>query len=84
MRALSRPDTWIEAYSQVGSANKRSFQKLTCLLSEFRVYGIDALLLKGADVLPRRYGVWGIRPMADGDLFVHITMTVESDFTEER
>jgi hypothetical protein len=30
MRAVS-PDAWIEAYSQVGSANKRSFQKLTFL-----------------------------------------------------
>ncbi|HKW86067.1 MAG TPA: nucleotidyltransferase family protein, partial [Nitrospiraceae bacterium] len=64
------PAELIEAYSQVSTANQRSFEKLAVILSQFHVHGIDLLLLKGADILPRLYGVWGMRPMVDADLLV--------------
>jgi hypothetical protein len=61
---------WIEAYSQVASANSRAFDKLVAVLDAFQAAGIDAILLKGADVLPRLYGAWGMRPMTDVDMLV--------------
>jgi len=69
--SVASPDKLIETYAQVGAANKRALGKLTAILTQFRAHGIDCLLLKGADVLSRLYGVWGIRPMADLDLLVH-------------
>ncbi|MGH7206014.1 MAG: signal peptidase I [Nitrospiraceae bacterium] len=69
MIALS-PDRLIETYSQVSSINKRSLDKLTTVLTRFRAGGIDCILLKGADILSRLYGVRGMRPMVDVDLLV--------------
>jgi hypothetical protein len=63
-------DALIEAYAQVSLANQRSFRALAIVLSEFNAHGIDVLVLKGADVLPRLYGVWGARPLTDVDLLV--------------
>jgi hypothetical protein len=65
------PDRLIEAYSQVASANRRKFEKLQVVLTRFRSDGIDCILLKGADLLPRLYGVMAARPMSDVDLLVH-------------
>jgi hypothetical protein len=64
------PDPLIEAYAQVSRANRRSFQALATVLSDFHAHGVDVLVLKGADVLPRLYGVWGARPLTDVDLLV--------------
>ncbi|MDO8547817.1 MAG: nucleotidyltransferase family protein [Nitrospirales bacterium] len=69
MSVLS-PDKLVEAYALVGSANRRSLEALAIVLTQFRACGIDCLLLKGADILPRLYGVWGLRPMVDADLLV--------------
>ncbi len=60
----------IDAYAQVGSANRRSLDALTVVLAQFRARGIACVLLKGADLLSRFYGVWGLRPMVDVDLLV--------------
>ena len=65
------PDTLIEAYSQVASANKRKFETLQVVLTRFRRQGIDCILLKGADLIPRLYRVMAARPMSDVDLLVH-------------
>ena len=64
-------DQLIAAYSRVSSANKRNLQKLKVVLARFHAQGIDCILLKGADLIPRLYGVLGVRPMADVDLLVH-------------
>jgi hypothetical protein len=64
-------DTLVAAYSRVSSANKTKFEKLQAVLAEFHHQGIDCILLKGADLIPRLYGVFGARPMADVDLLVH-------------
>lgn len=63
-------DKLIDTYAHVGAKNKHVQETLTDVLMQFRAHGIDCLLLKGADVLSRLYGVWGIRPMADVDLLV--------------
>jgi len=71
---VSRHDTLhdrlIDAYAQVGSANRRSLEALAVVLAQFRTRGIACILLKGADLLSRLYGVWGLRPMVDTDLLV--------------
>jgi putative nucleotidyltransferase-like protein len=61
----------IEAYANVASANRAIFTKLRIVLSQFREHGIDSILLKGSDILPRLYGVMGLRAMVDVDLLVH-------------
>jgi hypothetical protein len=63
-------DRWIDAYARVGSANRRSLEALAAVLTALERRGIGCVLLKGADVLPRLYGVWGLRPMTDVDLLV--------------
>lgn len=68
--SVASHDKLVDAYSRVSAANKRALGKLTDVLSRFRANGIDCLLLKGADLLPRLYGVWGVRPMVDADLLV--------------
>lgn len=68
--SVSSPDKLVEAYSQVGSANRRSLDALAVVLAQFRARGIACILLKGADLLSRLYGVWGLRPMVDADLLV--------------
>lgn len=64
-------DQLIEAYARVGATNRKRFATLRKLLLRFREAGIDCLLLKGADLIPRLYGVMGVRPMVDADLLVH-------------
>ena len=63
-------DHLIEAYAQVGAINRALLGRLMRLLGCFREHGVDCIVLKGADVVPRLYGVWGLRPMTDIDLLV--------------
>jgi hypothetical protein len=63
-------DRWIETYARVGSATRRSLEALEAVLTELERRGITCMLLAGADLVPRLYGVWGLRPMADVDLLV--------------
>lgn len=58
----------IESYAHVASANRAKFAKLRIVLSQLHERGVDCILLKGADLIPRLYRVWGLRPMADIDL----------------
>ena len=68
---LAAIDHLITAYSRVSFANKTKFQKLKVVLARFYEQGIDYILLKGADLIPRLYGVLGMHPMVDVDLLVH-------------
>ncbi len=70
---LSSSDQLIEAYAQVGSINAYLLKKLESVLARFHEHGIEVMLLKGADLIPRLYGVMGLRPMIDVDLLVHKT-----------
>jgi hypothetical protein len=63
-------DRIVARYARVGSANRTAFQELKVVLAQFQEQGIECLLLKGADLVPRLYGVLGARPMADVDLLV--------------
>lgn len=67
----TRLDQMVARYARVGSANRTAFQELQIVLARFQEQGIECLLLKGADLIPRLYGVLGARPMADVDLLVH-------------
>jgi len=58
-------------YSRISSENKVKFEKLRAVLSQMRKEGIDGILLKGADLIPRVYGVLGARRLGDADLLVH-------------
>ena len=64
-------DNWIAAYSRVSCTNKTKLQTLKVVLARFYEQGIDYILLKGADLIPRLYGVLGMHPMVDVDLLVH-------------
>ena len=58
-------------YARASSANRAKFAKLRVVLRQFHANGIDCILLKGADLIPRLYGVLGLREMVDVDMLVH-------------
>jgi len=64
-------ERYIMDYSRTRSENKIKFEKLRAVLSRMQKEGIDCILLKGADLIPRVYGALGARPMGDADLLVH-------------
>src|SRR5436309_302704 len=64
-------DQVLADYSRISSVNKAKFAKLRVVLQHFHTNRIDCILLKGADLIPRLYGVLGVRPMVDVDLLVH-------------
>ncbi len=64
-------ERYLMDYSRIRSGNKIKFEKLRAVLSQMWKAGIDCLLLKGADLIPRLYGVLCVRPLGDADLLVH-------------
>jgi hypothetical protein len=64
-------ERYLLAYSRIGSGNKIKFEKLRAVLDQMQKGGVDCILLKGADLIPRLYGVLGLRAMVDVDLLVH-------------
>src|SRR5207245_11602968 len=64
-------DHLIAAYSRVSSANKTKLQRLKVVLARFHEQGIDFILLKRADLIPRLYGVPRVHPTVDLDLLAH-------------
>jgi len=63
-------ERYLMDYSGISSGNKIKFEKLHVVLSQMQKEGIDCILLKGADLIPRLYGVLGLRAMVDVDLLV--------------
>jgi hypothetical protein len=61
----------LQTYSRVSCGNKIKFEKLRAVLNQMQKEGIDCILLKGADLIPRLYGVLGARALGDADLLVH-------------
>jgi hypothetical protein len=61
----------LTGYSRISSGNRIKFEKLRAVLSQMQKAGIDCILLKGADLIPRLYGVLGARPLGDADLLIH-------------
>src|SRR2546422_4418772 len=64
-------ERYLTDYSRISSGNKVKFEKLRAVLSQMQKKGIDCILLKGADLIPRLYGILGARPLGDADLLVH-------------
>ena len=64
-------DDLADAYTQVSLINKRLLDECEVVVLAFQRQGIDCILLKGADLLSRLYGVRGTRPLSDVDLLVH-------------
>ncbi len=64
-------DDLLEAYTQVSIRNRAILEEFTLIAQRFHEQGIAFIVLKGADVLSRLYGVRGARPLSDVDLLVH-------------
>ncbi len=64
-------DDLADAYTQVSLINKRLLDEYELAGLAFQRQGIECILLKGADLLSRLYGVRGTRPLSDVDLLVH-------------
>ncbi len=64
-------ERYLTDYSRISYGNKIKFEKLRAVLSQMQKAGIDCILLKGADLVSRLYGVLGLRAMVDVDLLVH-------------
>ena len=55
-------ERYVRDYVRVSSWNRVKFDRLTAVQSHMHDKGIDCILLKGADLIPRVYGVMGRRP----------------------
>lgn len=55
-------DDLLEAYTQVSIRNRAILEEFTLIAERFRQQGIEFIVLKGADILSRLYGVRGARP----------------------
>jgi len=64
-------DDLADAYSQVSLINKQLLDECEVVGQTFHRKGIECILLKGADLLSRLYGMRGTRPLSDVDLLVH-------------
>ena len=64
-------DDLLEAYTQVSIRNRAILEEFTLIAQRFHQQGIAFIVLKGADVLSRLYGVRGARPLSDVDVLVH-------------
>lgn len=64
-------DDLVDAYARVSSRNRLMLEAFALIAQQFRRQGIAFIVLKGADVVSRLYGVRGSRPIADVDLLVH-------------
>ncbi|MDZ4856098.1 MAG: nucleotidyltransferase family protein [Nitrospirota bacterium] len=64
-------DDLADAYTQVSLINKRLLDEYEIVGQAFHRQGIECILLKGADLLSRLYGMRGTRPLSDVDLLVH-------------
>lgn len=64
-------DDLLEAYTQVSVRNRAILEEFVQIAQRFRRQGIAFIVLKGADIISRLYGVQGARPLSDVDLLVH-------------
>jgi hypothetical protein len=64
-------DDLADAYTQVSLLNKQLLDEYEVVGQAFHRQGIECIVLKGADLLSRLYGMRGTRPLSDVDLLVH-------------
>ena len=63
-------DDLLNAYTQVGVKNRAILDEFALIAQQFHQQEIAFIVLKGADVISRLYGVQGSRPISDVDLLV--------------
>lgn len=61
----------LETYSKVSAVNRTMLERFALVARQFQEQDIAFLVLKGADLISRLYGVRGARPLSDVDLLVH-------------
>jgi hypothetical protein len=66
-------DALLERYQQVSAANQSVLRHFTTVAAALQRAQIPFVVLKGADVISRLYGLHGTRPLADVDLLFHET-----------
>jgi Uncharacterised nucleotidyltransferase len=83
-------DDLADAYTQISLINKRLLDAYEIVGQSFQRQGIECILLKGADLLSRLYGMRGTRPLSDVDLLVHEQdlpaihrLLIETGFTQQ-
>jgi hypothetical protein len=83
-------DNLADAYTQVSLINKRLIDEYELVGLALQRQGIECILLKGADLLSRLYGMRGTRPLSDVDLLVHEQdlpaihqLLIETGFTQQ-
>lgn len=64
-------DDLLEAYTQVGIRNSAMLDEFALIAEQFHQHSVRFIVLKGADVISRLYGVRGVRPISDVDVLVH-------------
>src|SRR4051812_15962950 len=67
----SPSDHLLQAYSNVSTHNLKISNHAAELFELLNKASIEFILLKGADILPRLYGIRGLRPMHDVDILIH-------------
>jgi hypothetical protein len=72
-------DDLVNAYARVSASNQQMLGAFGTLAAHLHQDGIDFIVLKGADVLTRLYGAWGLRTFCDIDLLVHEQDLVKLD-----
>ena len=63
-------DDLADTYTQVSLINKRLLDECEIVGQAFHRQGIEFIVLKGADLLSRLYGMRGTRPLSDVDLLM--------------
>lgn len=63
-------DDLADAYARVSGKNRVILDEFALIARRFRQHGIHCIVLKGADVISRLYGVNGARPLSDVDVLV--------------
>ena len=83
-------DDLADAYTQISLINKRLLDAYEIVGQSFQQQGIQCILLKGADLLARLYGMRGTRPLSDVDLLVQEQdlpaihrLLIEAGFTQQ-
>ncbi len=63
-------DALVERYATVSLANQRMLASFSAVARGCHQAQIPIMVLKGADLIPRLYGIAGLRPLSDIDLLV--------------
>ncbi len=63
-------DTLVERYTEVSLTNQRMLASFSAVARSSHDAHLPMIVLKGGDLIPRLYGIAGLRPLSDIDLLV--------------